>query len=169
MAQLAMCKTLEVNLGMSLETFASSEAQLVSMLTTESGESTDAAEREFARYINGRMSFSETTSVDPSPAVGKQGIGVSLKNWSTKQIERRRAVRDSSAGSNEDPTLAKAMQAANLRCSLEQIRLAQANAELKRFQIMKHLIGIKHRRNFELGENAITSAQAVSNYHRVCT
>ena len=169
MAQLAMCKTLEVNLGMSLETFASSEAQLVSMLTTESGESTDAAEREFARYINGRMSFSETTSVDPTPATGKQGIGVSLKNWSTKQIERRRAVRDSSAGSNEDPTLAKAMQAANLRCSLEQIRLAQANAELKRFQIMKHLIGIKHRRNFELGENAITSAQAVSNYHRVCT
>ena len=169
-AQVSMCKTLEVNLGMSLEAFACSEGQLVSLLTTESGESTDAAEREYAKYISGRMSFNETASVDVmSPALGKHGLGLSLKNWSTKQIERRRAVRDSSAGGNEDPTLAKAMQAANLRCSLEQIRLAQANAELKRFQIMKHLIGIKHRRNFELGENAITSAQAVSNYHRVCT
>jgi len=169
-AQIAMCKSLEANLGLSLEAFTTSEAQTVSILTRESGESTDAAEREYAKYVNGRMSFNETANVDTTSPPGKQGIGMSFKNWSKTQIERRRAGREASSGSNgEDPTLAKAMQAANIRCSLEQIRLAQANAELKRFQIMKHLIGVKHRRNFELGENAITSAQAVSIYHNVCS
>jgi len=158
---------------MSLEAFAVSEAQTVSILQTESYESTEAAEREYSKYLNGRMLFNEAASVDPnSTPKGKQGLGsmgMTFKNWSTKQIERRRANREASGGSSEDPTLAQAMQAANLRCSLEQIRLAQANSELKRFQIMKHLIGVKHRRNFELGENAITSAQAVSNYHNVCS
>jgi Putative GTPase activating protein for Arf/PH domain len=113
------------------------------------------------------MNFAEAVSVESST---KHGIGMTINNWAAKRIERRRAGREnSSGGSGEDATLAKATEAANLRSALEQIRLAQANAELKRFQLMKHLISVKHRRNFELGENTMSSAYSLSNYHRSCS
>ena len=43
----------------------------------------------------------------------------------------------------KDPALATAEAAANLRHNLEMIRLAQANAELKRFQLLRRLDSIK--------------------------
>lgn len=43
----------------------------------------------------------------------------------------------------KDPALATAEAAANLMHNLEQIRLAQANAELKRFQLLRRLDSIK--------------------------
>lgn len=43
----------------------------------------------------------------------------------------------------KDPALLAAEAAANLRHSLESIRLAQANAELKRFQLLRRLDSIK--------------------------
>jgi Putative GTPase activating protein for Arf/PH domain len=166
-----MCKTLEASLGMSLEAFVISESQTVSILHREASESTKSAEQLYAKYLSGRMNFTDAVSAESvSKHGGKHGIGMTLNNWAAKRIERRRAGRETSSGGNsEDATLAKATEAANQRSALEQIRLAQANAELKRFQLMKHLISIKHRRNFELGENTVSSAHSISNYHRSCT
>ena len=53
--------------------------------------------------------------------------------------------RSRSTNADEDPTVAHAVAAANLRQNLEQIRLAQANAELKRFQLLKKLDSLKVR------------------------
>ena len=53
--------------------------------------------------------------------------------------------RSRSSNADEDPTVAHAVAAANLRQNLEQIRLAQANAELKRFQLLKKLDSLKVR------------------------
>lgn len=168
-AQVAMCSSIEAALGISLETFASSEQNTVTILRQEADEATDTAEHMLAKYVNGRMKFNENES--SSKQNEKHGYRASLKNWTAKQIERRRTARESS-GSNggEDTTpLAKATEAANIRTALQQIQLAQANAELKRFQLMKHLIGIKHRRSFELADTAVTSAHAFTKYHSECT
>lgn len=146
-----------------------SESQTVNILQREANESTKSAEQLYAKYLNGRMTFTDTQGDSANKQGAKHGIGMTLNNWATKRIERRRASRETSGGSAEDTTLAKATEAANLRSALEQIRLAQANAELKRFQLMNHLISIKHRRNFELGENAVASAHTVANYHHNCS
>lgn len=53
--------------------------------------------------------------------------------------------RSRSSNADDDPTVAHAVAAANLRQNLEQIRLAQANAELKRFQLLKKLDSLKVR------------------------
>ena len=53
--------------------------------------------------------------------------------------------RSRSSNADEDPTVAHAVAAANLRQNLEQIRLNQANAELKRFQLLKKLDSLKVR------------------------
>ena len=51
--------------------------------------------------------------------------------------------RSKSTNPDEDPAVAHAAAAANLRQNLEQIRLAQGNAELKRFQLLKKLDSLK--------------------------
>ena len=56
-----------------------------------------------------------------------------------------------------DPAIVVATTTANLRLNLEQIRLAQANAELKRFQLLKQLINIKVRRS-GLGSDCLHSS-----------
>ena len=166
-----MCKALEASLGMSLEAFAASESQTVSILQREAMESTRSAEQMFAKYIGGRLNFTEPVSAETmAKNGGKQGIGSTINSWASKRIDRRRNGRENSTGGNsDDVALSKLNEAANLRSVLEQIRLAQANSELKRFQLMKHLIGIKHRRNFELGENTNSSAHSISKYHRTCS
>lgn len=152
-----MCKSIEASLAMSLEAFAMSESQTVSILKRESAGSSSEAESLYSRYISGRMSFTEV------PAEKQQGrIKQSLNNWAN----RRR--RESNSQGTEDTTLGKATAAANLNATLKQIRLTQANAELKRFQLMKHLIGIKHRRSYELGESTVSSAHYFSTYHKTC-
>lgn len=69
----------------------------------------------------------------------------------------------------KDPALATAEAAANLRHNLEQIRFAQANAELKRFQLLKRLDSIKTRRNFELGESTLASLNGLRAYFHHCS
>ncbi|KAL7545384.1 hypothetical protein ACHAWF_008735 [Thalassiosira exigua] len=68
-----------------------------------------------------------------------------------------------------DPSLATAEAAANLRHNLEQVRLAQANAELKRFQLLRRLDSIKTRRNFELGESTLASLNGLRAYFHHCS
>lgn len=158
-AQLSMVKSVEATLGMSLDAFVHTEVQTVGILQREAMESTETAESQYSKYVNGRMNFSEQTDTSQN----KPGIGKSLNNWASKRIERRRT----SNQSGEDAALTRATEAANLKSALEQIRLTQANAELKRFQLMKHLIDIRHRRSFELGESTVASAHCVSKYHQV--
>ncbi|KAL7544128.1 hypothetical protein ACHAXR_013522 [Thalassiosira sp. AJA248-18] len=69
----------------------------------------------------------------------------------------------------KDPALATAEAAANLRHNLEQIRLTQANAELKRFQLLRRLDSIKTRRNFELGESTLASLNGLRAYFHHCS
>jgi Arf-GAP/coiled-coil/ANK repeat/PH domain-containing protein len=68
-----------------------------------------------------------------------------------------------------DPALATAEAAANLRHNLEQIKLTQANAELKRFQLLRRLDSIKTRRNFELGESTLASLNGLRAYFHNCS
>eukprot|EP00956_Cyclotella_meneghiniana_P012990 scaffold18576_cov51-Cyclotella_meneghiniana.AAC.4 len=69
----------------------------------------------------------------------------------------------------KDPALATAEAAANLRHNLEMIRLAQANAELKRFQLLRRLDSIKTRRNFEISESALASLNGIRAYFHHCS
>ena len=90
-------------------------------------------------------------------------VGSQFKNWSrasstNEEAESQRGgkfnIRKLGGGGNnsqgdgkkaeeKDPALCAAEAAANLRHSLETIRLAQANAELKRFQLLRRLDSIK--------------------------
>lgn len=160
-----MCKALEETLGVSLETFVDSELKTTLLLQQEADAATENAEQVYSKYLNGRSNIADSFT----EAATKQGIGASLKNWSTKQIERsRRRGSNTSPDDEQDKSAEKASEAANLRLNLEQIRLTQVSSELKRFHFMKHLNGMKYRRNFELGENLINAAQSITSYHRLC-
>lgn len=171
-AQLEMCKALEDTMATSLESFVDLEAKTTLMLQQEADDGTESAEQTYAKYLNGRLNFTDALVDASNKPGGKQSIGASLKNWSTKQIERRRMARRESNNSNDDDSeklaIEKATEAANIRLTLEHIRLTQSSAELKRFQFMKHLIGFKHRRNFELVENGLTAVVSLSSFHKTC-
>lgn len=62
----------------------------------------------------------------------------------------------------------RATMAANHEMNLQSLRQAQGMAELKRFQLMKHLIAIRHRRSFELGESAAASVHGMRAYYHHC-
>jgi Putative GTPase activating protein for Arf/PH domain len=169
-AQIALCKTIEETLASTIETFAEMETRTTSMLQNESNEVSDAAEQLYSKYLNGKLNFSDSMG-DPTSAQKntKSSIGSSLKNWSTKQIEKRRmARRDSNEDFVERPLSEKAAEAANMALALEHIRLAQSSAELKRFQLTKHLVSIQHRRNFELVENALNASSGLFTYYNSC-
>ena len=82
---------------------------------------------------------------------------------------RDRMQRGKEEEPEKDPALATAEAAANLRHNLEQIRLAQANSELKRFQLLRRLESIKTRRNFELGESTLSSLNGLRAYFHHCS
>jgi len=96
-------------------------------------------------------------------ASGGSGSGGGIKHLTNT----RRRPRNKQA--ENDPELVVAATAANLRLTLEQIRLAQASAELKRFQLLKRLVSIKKRRNFELGESALASLHGIRAYFHHCS
>lgn len=62
----------------------------------------------------------------------------------------------------------KATLAANFEMNLETMRAAHANAELKRFELMKHMIAIRHRRSFELSESAAASVHGMRAFYHHC-
>jgi len=72
-------------------------------------------------------------------------------------------------GGGGDASVDGDVYAANLRQNLEDIRLAQANAELKRFQLLKHLDALKTRRNFGLGESILASLNGIKAYFHHCS
>ena len=164
-----MVNVFDSTLGMSLEAFAGTEMMTVNMLKQEATQTTEASENMFFKYLNGKnaavtLGLFGSDGEAPGAAGDPKHKNASMlsskfKNWRNKnQNDPSRNVQ-AKPGSNtpEDSSLAMATTAANLRLTLEQIRVSQANAELKRFQLLKHLVGIKHRRNFELCEGALAS------------
>ncbi|GAX21703.1 Arf-GAP with coiled-coil, ANK repeat and PH domain-containing protein [Fistulifera solaris] len=162
--QIAMLQSIESTLGMSFEAFAASELKTVSILKSDADEATEAAELQFGKYLNGKNNFSESFG---EKAAGKtaagERLGKAFKNWNLG-----RGGHDAATSNPGDSRIEKAMEASNLVSSLEQVRVLQGMAELRRFQLMKHLISIKHRRNFEVAENAISTLHEISNYHGRC-
>lgn len=168
-----MAQSVEITLGKSLEAFAAAELQTVCLLKTEADEATESSEQLFSRYLNGRNfkeafeSNNKSASSKPSGSAGNlmDKSFKQFKNWSNR-IERPRR---STSNDAVDSKIEQALEAATLVSSLEQVRLLQSSAELKRFQLMKHLISVKHRRNFELGDNIQATLHDLSNYHSQCT
>jgi hypothetical protein len=164
-AQRSMCDSLEGTLGMSLEAFAQAELKTVSLLKQDAEDHTNAAEQANSKHLNGRAGRQGSGLGDNvSEHKNKQGLANSIKNWG-----RKGRTDSKSSLVTDDTNLAKATMAANLRLSLDSIRAAQVSAELKRFQLMKHLISIKHRRNFELGETAMATAHSTKACYSHCS
>jgi len=63
----------------------------------------------------------------------------------------------------------KALASATMRKLLEEIRLAQAHSELKRFSLLRRLDSLKTRRNYELGESGIASLNGIRAYFHHCS
>jgi hypothetical protein len=156
-----MCRIFDETLSKALESFVQADLRGVNKLQTEAQSQTLAAEQMFCKYMTGKPSMdktdgekieSKTDSPPPKSAFSKL--------WS----------RDASTSSatSEDPAFQKAIAAANWRLNLEEIRLNQATAELKRFQFTKLLLDVKNRRNVELSEGAVSSAQGMQMYFHSC-
>lgn len=159
-AQVQMCESIEASLSLTLEAFAGTELQEVSTLKQEAENYTDNAEASFSKFLNSRhaerlmtqqsgsesdASFSNNASGwnKLSDHVGSQ-IGSTLKNWrATSSAESTPERPRRSSRKQEDPAMVSAITSANLTLTLEQIRLAQATAELQRFRLVKKLVSIK--------------------------
>lgn len=147
-AQILMSETLEASLSLSLETFINTELNHASKLKAEAEETTDSAEAAFSSYLHGRGNIMNNTFTEDaailsswnriSEGVGNQlgRMGISSKN-----------MNDSSnrISSEKGEYLEKALYGANLRQNVEEIRLSQADAELKRSKLLDHLDSLKVR------------------------
>lgn len=142
-AQVQMCENLESSLSHSLEAFRDTQVQEVTSLQTEADQMTDVAEQSFAKYLNGRQYASED-NVGAWNKLGEQVSNGFTKTWrESADLSRFRRAGSNAGKDKRDPSLVMASTAANLRLTLEQIRLAQTSAELKRFQLLQKLVSIK--------------------------
>jgi len=157
-AQINLCRTLESTLGDTFEAFVNSELQTVNILSHEATAATETAESLYSKYITAKSPNLEGTN-----SKDKDGPGFMRAAWAGRGRSRGSNA-GRGAGGAED-TLTRATLAADLRVQLDQIRLAQTDAEVKRFQLMKHLIDLKHRRNFELGESTMALVHGMRAFH----
>ncbi|KAG7364906.1 putative GTPase activating protein [Nitzschia inconspicua] len=182
-AQMQMCQSFETTLVNSLEHFADTELDTAKSLKTAAEESTETAEQLLAKYLNGRHAAA-LSSADAegggneawnkfSEQVGNHGTGF-LSRFSQRgktNLSQGRNVRSApprTASGSDDPVAQMAATAANLRLTLEQVRLAQATAELKRFQLLKHIVAHKQRRKFEIGEHLLATLHGVRAHYHHC-
>eukprot|EP00538_Stauroneis_constricta_P004203 CAMPEP_0119553858 /NCGR_PEP_ID=MMETSP1352-20130426/6499_1 /TAXON_ID=265584 /ORGANISM="Stauroneis constricta, Strain CCMP1120" /LENGTH=872 /DNA_ID=CAMNT_0007600341 /DNA_START=91 /DNA_END=2709 /DNA_ORIENTATION=- len=194
-AQEQMCVSFEATLVKSFEHFADVEYRTAVNLRDSAEEATETAEQIFAKFLNGRHAVSaDGESGDAgtndawnkfSEQVGNHGASflsrfsnrnkrdpASSRAGKTNLSQSRSSIKPTkSSASNiaEDPAAQKALSSANLRLTLEQVRLHQASAELKRFQLLKHLVAHKQRRKFEIGENCLASLHGVRAYFHHCS
>ncbi|GKY98419.1 hypothetical protein MPSEU_000799400 [Mayamaea pseudoterrestris] len=194
-AQENMCRSLELTLSETLDAFIESETKMTSILKHQADETTEAAEQVYLKYLTGKAVTKPYSSANnsgndldhgasSSNGTAKTRVGNSLRNWSKKaglSTEITGPRRTASNGSRNNvegadaelsselqAAIAKAAYAANLRSTLEQIRLANATAELKRFQLMKQLLSVKHRKRFELGESIVACFHGMNAYYHQC-
>ena len=160
-----MTKIFDATLSKALESFVQADMRGVKMMKQEADSQTVAAEQMFSKYITGKPTLSDNKNDDGGEAHGSPPP----KNAFSKLWRREATGGSGSRGSHHgggDPALDKAIAAANWRLNLEEIRLNQATAELKRFQFTKLLLDVKNRRNLELSEGAVASAGAMQNFFR---
>jgi Arf-GAP/coiled-coil/ANK repeat/PH domain-containing protein len=188
-AQVQMCQSFEATLVMSLEHFADVELRTAKTLKENADQSTESAEQILAKYLNGKhaaaLSSSEMGEAGGNEAwnkfseqVGNHGTNFlsrfanrNKKDTVTTNLSQSRNVSSPKQQTtmSEDPVVQMATTAANLRLTLEQVRLAQATAELKRFQLLKHFVAHKQRRKFEIGENVLAALHGVRAYYHHCS
>lgn len=144
-------------------------------------QATASADELLAKYLNGRHAAALSTEEGGNVSWNK--FSEQVENHGTSFLSRfsnrnKKENKNSHAqGVNpsprkpesEDPAVQMAATAANLRLTLEQVRLAQATAELKRFQLLKHIVAHKQRRKFEIGEHVLTSLHGVRAYFHHCS
>jgi hypothetical protein len=184
-----MCQSFEATLVTSLEHFADTELKMAKGLRESADQSTDSAEQLLAKYLNGKHAAALGNSSDAdggssevwnkfSEQVGNHGTSIfqRFSNRNKKEtktnLSQGRNVRNPvarTASGSEDTLAIAASAAANLRLTLEQVRLAQATAELKRFQLLKHIVAHKQRRKFEIGENVLASLHGIRAYFHHCS
>lgn len=152
-AQMLMCESLEASLSLSLENFIGNELQQAGTLKSEAEEMTENAEIAFAKYLHGKNSYGSAAATEQEPVasswnkisegvgtqLGRMGISTSNSNDSPLRKKSKEVGKEKLNSESVD----KAICAANLRQNLEDIRLGQANSELKRFQLLKHLDALK--------------------------
>lgn len=158
-AQMSMCESLEASLSLSLEAFIGTELEEATRLKNEAEEMTESAETAFAKYLHGKNAHNSSSNassgeMDVSSSwnkisegvgnqLGRMGIASSKGNdVSMSPARGRKSKNIANLDKSKDPA-DKAVSAAYLRQNLEEIRLAQANAELKRFQLLKHVDALK--------------------------
>lgn len=142
---------------------------------------TGSADELLAKYLHGRHAAALSTTE------GRNKFSEQVENHGTSFLSRfqnrnkKENTTNLSQGMNsrttsprtqpisEDPAVQIATTAANLRLTLEQVRLAQATAELKRFQLLKHIVAHKQRRKFEIGENVLISLHGIRAYYHHCS
>ncbi|KAL3916084.1 MAG: hypothetical protein SGILL_005341 [Bacillariaceae sp.] len=179
-----MCQSFEMTLVNALEHFADTELDAAKSLRSSADQSSESAEQVLAKYLNGRHAAALSTGDSEggsneawnkfSEQVGNHG-GNFLSRFSNRgktNLSQGRNVRNPpprSPSGTEDPVAQAAATAATLRLTLEQVRLAQATAELKRFQLLKHIVAHKQRRKFEIGENVLASLHGVRAYFHHCS
>mmetsp|Transcript_42996 Transcript_42996/g.103973 ORF Transcript_42996/g.103973 Transcript_42996/m.103973 type:complete len:874 (+) Transcript_42996:219-2840(+) len=184
-AQMQMCESFEATMSTSLEHFADTEMGMARKLRDGAKQSTESAEQLLAKYLNGRHAAAlsaadaEAGSNDAwnkfSEQVGSHGSSLLSRFANRKGKTNLSQGRNSRTGpprtksGSEDTVAMMASNAANLRLTLEQVRLAQATAELKRFQLLKHIVAHKQRRKFEIGENVLMSLNGVRAYFHHCS
>ena len=158
-AQMLMCESLEASLSLSLEAFIGTELQQATKLKNEAEEMTESAEAAFAKYLHGKNAQNSSPSTDSeqsssavssswnkiSEGVGNQlgRIGISTASSGEGSPRRGKGRANGSDKTAKNDPVDKAIFAANLKQNLEEIRLEQANSELKRFQLLKHLDALK--------------------------
>jgi len=153
-AQMLMCESLEASLSLSLETFIGTELLQAAKLKTEAEEMTEDGEAAFAKYLHGKNAQGGSANGESEQPVSSwnkisEGVGnqlgrIGLTTAASNEISpTRRKGKDNGKEKAKGEPVDKALYAANLKLNLEDIRLSQANAELKRFQLLKHLDALK--------------------------
>lgn len=189
-AQIQMCQSFEATLVASMEHFAETELSSAKSLKKTAEQSTESAEQLLAKYLNGKHAAAlssggnesgETAGNEAwnkfSEQVGNHGTNLFSRfqnrnkqgQSKTNLSQGRNAAMKTPTLLEDDPEVQMATSAANLRLTLEQVRLAQATAELKRFQLLKHIVAHKQRRKFEIGENVLASLHGVRAYFHHCS
>lgn len=139
-----MCESLEASLSHSLEAFCGTQVTEVTQLQAEADQMTEGAEQSFSKYLNGRQ-YASDDNVGSWNKLSEQVSSSFSKTWresnDLSRFKQWRNPKDNKRPS--DPSVVMAATAANLRLTLEQIRLAQTSAELKRFQLLQKLVSIK--------------------------
>jgi len=187
-AQVQMCQSFEATLVTSLEHFAEVELRTAKTLKDSADQSTETAEQLLAKYLNGKHAAALSSSGNEADGSGNEAwnkFSEQVGNHGTNFLSRfsnrkkdspktnlsqgRNLTPTKSGSGSEDPQVQMAATSANLRLTLEQVRLAQATAELKRFQLLKHMVAHKQRRKFEIGENVLASLHGIRAYFHHCS